>query len=188
MGQRVDISGGIVAGLGGRYATALFQLARDGGSLDAVAASLGKLNQALADSADFADLTRSPLVGREAGTRAALATADSLGLDPLAKNFLGLLAKNRRLGALPAIIRGFNSLAAAHRGETTAEVTSAHTLSDEQTQALKAKLKAMLGRDVTVDVKVDPEILGGLVVRVGSRMIDSSIRTKLDTLAHAMKG
>ncbi len=184
----MDISGGIVAGLGGRYATALFQLARDGGSLDAVAGSMAKLNQALADSADFAELTRSPLIGRDASTRAALATADSLGLDPLSKNFLGLLAKNRRLGALPAIIRGFNMLAAAHRGETTAEIVSAHTLSGEQTEALKAKLKTMLGRDVTVDLKVDPEILGGLVVRVGSRMIDSSIRTKLDTLAHAMKG
>ena len=129
-----------------------------------------------------------PLIGREAGTRAVLAAADSMQLDPLTRNFLGLLARNRRLSALPQVIAAFNQLAANHRGETTAEVTSAHTLSAEQTDALKAKLKAMLGRDVAVDLKVDPEILGGLVVRVGSRMIDSSIRTKLDTLAQAMKG
>ena len=188
MGQRVDISGGIVAGLGGRYATALFELAKDGKAIDAVSASLAKLRQALAESSDFAELTRSPVIGRDAGTRAALATADSLKVDTLTRNFLGLLGKNRRLAALPAIISGFMQLAAHHRGETTAEVTAAHHLSDDQTAALKAKLKAMVGSDVAVDIKVDPEILGGLVVRVGSRMIDSSIRTKLDTLAQAMKG
>jgi len=111
-----------------------------------------------------------------------------MGLDPLTKNFVGVLAKNRRLSQLPGVIRAFDMLAAHHRGEVTAEVVSAHPLSDDQVAALKTNLKAQTGRDVVVDLSVDPAILGGLVVKVGSRMIDGSIRTKLNTLAHAMKG
>lgn len=184
----METSGGIVAGLAGRYATALFELARDNRQIEAVSASLDKLKQALEQSPEFSQLTTSPLIGREEGTRAALATADALGLDPVTKNFLGVLGRNRRLGALRDVIRNFAKLSAAHRGETTAEVTSAHALSDDQVAALKLKLRSVLGRDVAVDLRVDPSILGGLVVRVGSRMIDSSIKTKLDTLALAMKG
>lgn len=184
----MDISGGIVTGLAGRYATALFGLARDQKQIDTVAQSLGKLRSALRESADFATLTTSPLIGREDGLKATLAAADALAVDPLTRNFLGVLAKGRRLAILGDAIRDFNKLAAYARGETTAEVTSAQALNDNQVAALKAKLAASLGRDVTVDLRVDPEILGGLVVRVGSRMIDSSIRTKLDNLALAMKG
>jgi len=184
----VDISGGIVTGLAGRYATALFELARDQKQIDTVSASLGRLRAALAGSPEFAALVTSPLIGREEGARATLATADSLGSDPLTRNFLGVLAKGRRLGILANVIRDFEKLAAHARGEATAEVTSAHPLNDEQVAALRAKLRASLGRDVAVDLRVDPSILGGLVVRVGSRMIDSSIKTKLDTLALAMKG
>lgn len=184
----MEISGGIVTGLAGRYATALFELARDAKAIDTVAASLDKLKAALAESADLAALVASPLVGREAALKSVLGVADSLKLDGTTRNFLGVVAKNRRLGQLPNIIRDFGKLAAHHRGEATAEVTSAHPLTAKQVTALKSKLKDKLGRDVAVDLRVDPAILGGLVVRVGSRMIDGSLKTKLDSLALAMKG
>lgn len=184
----METSGGIQASLSGRYATALFELARDERKLDAVSASLATLKDALANSAEFAKLTSSPLVDRAAATKTVAAIAPQLGLDPLTGNFLGVLAQNRRLGELSAVIRAFTGLVARHRGETTADVTSAHPLSDDQIDALKARLKAQTGRDVTIDLKVDPAILGGLIVKVGSRMVDGSIRTKLNTLATAMKG
>jgi len=176
-----------VAGLAGRYATALFELARDNRQIEAVSASLDRVRQALDSSPELSQLTTSPLVGRDDALRGIMAAADSLGVDPTTRNFLGVLARNRRLGTLPEVIRGFFRLYAAHRGETTAEVTSAHALDDAQVSALKTKLRSMLGRDVAVDLRVDPAILGGLVVRVGSRMIDSSLKTKLDSLALAMK-
>jgi len=116
------------------------------------------------------------------------ATSAALALDDLTKKFVGVLATNRRLGQLNAVIRAFNLLASAHKGEITAIVTSAHPLDDDQITALKAKLKAELTRDVALDLNVDPSILGGLIVKVGSRQVDSSIRTKLNTLAKAMKG
>ena len=184
----METSGGIVAGLSGRYATALFDLAHEAKSLDTVGASLATLKAALAESADFRTLTTSPLIDRTAAAKGIAGLAGALGIDGLTTNFLGVLARNRRLAALPAIIRDFNKLTAAQRGEITAEVTSAHPLDPEQQAALKAKLRAGLGADAALDLRVDPEILGGLVVRVGSRMIDSSLRTKLNTLALAMKG
>jgi F-type H+-transporting ATPase subunit delta len=185
---RVEISGGIQASLAGRYATALFELARDEKQLEAVGASLASVRTSLRDSADLQALTTSPLIGREDAVRGIAAAAGAIQLDPITSNFLGVLAQNRRLGQLESVIRYFNLLAAHHRGETTAEVTSAHPLDDDQVAALKANLKSRLGRDVSVDLTVDPTILGGLVVKVGSQMIDGSIRTKLNTLAHAMKG
>ena len=184
----MENSGGIQASLAGRYATALFELARDEKQLETVEASLGALKQALAESADFRELTTSPLITREEGARAAAATAQAMNLDPLTSRFLGVLAQNHRLAQLGNVIRAFNMLAAYQRGETTATVTSAHPLRDDQLAALKSNLKARLNRDVVVDLSVDPTILGGLVVKVGSQMIDGSIRTKLNTLAHAMKG
>jgi F-type H+-transporting ATPase subunit delta len=184
----VEISGGIQASLAGRYATALFELARDEKQLEAVGASLTAVRAGLRDSADLQALTTSPLIGREDAVRGIAAAAGAMQLDPITANFLGVLAQNRRLGQLESVIRYFNLLAAHHRGETTAEVTSAHPLDDDQVAALKANLKSRLGRDVAVDLTVDPTILGGLVVKVGSQMIDGSIRTKLNTLAHAMKG
>jgi F-type H+-transporting ATPase subunit delta len=184
----VEISGGIQASLAGRYATALFELARDERQLEAVGTSLDTLREALRDSQDLRELTTSPLIGRENALNAIKATAEALRLDPITANFLGVVAQNRRLGQLPNIIRAFNLLSAHHRGETTAEVTSAHPLNDDQVAALKSNLKSRIGRDVSVDLTVDPAILGGLVVKVGSQMIDGSIRTKLNTLAHAMKG
>jgi F-type H+-transporting ATPase subunit delta len=185
---RVEISGGIQASLAGRYATALFELARDERQLEAVGASLASVRSALRDSDDLKTLTTSPLIGREQAVQGIGAAARAMQLDPITSNFLGVLAQNRRLGQIGAVIRYFNLLAAQHRGETTAEVTSAHPLDDDQVAALKANLKSRLGRDVAVDLTVDPTILGGLVVKVGSQMIDGSIRTKLNTLAQAMKG
>ena len=184
----MENSGGIQASLSGRYALALFELARDTKSLDTVAESLGALKAALAESDEFRNLTTSPVLGREAATRAVGALAVSMGLDPLTGKFLGVLAQARRLSQLPAVIRGFETLLSNHRGETRAEVTSAHPLGKTQVTALQKSLRTRVGRDVTVDLKVDPAILGGLVVKIGSQMIDSSIRTRLNTLAHAMKG
>lgn len=184
----METSGGIVAGLSGRYATALFDLARDAKTIDAVSASLATVRAALAESADFRALTTSPMIDRADAEKGIAGLAASFGLDPLTTRFLGVLAQNRRLAALPAVIRDFDKLTAAQRGEITAEVTSAHPLDAEQQMQLKAKLRAGLGADAALVLNVDPEILGGLVVRVGSRMIDSSLRTKLNTLATAMKG
>jgi F-type H+-transporting ATPase subunit delta len=184
----VETSGGIQASLAGRYATALFELARDAHTLDAVSASLATLKTAVAESDEFRRLIASPLVGREEAKKAIAAVAPTMGLDPLTANFLGVLATNRRLGQIDAVIRAFRQLLAHHRNEATADVASAHPLNDDQVAALKAKLKQQTGRDVSIDLRVDPAILGGLIVKVGSRQVDGSIRTKLNTLATAMKG
>ncbi len=184
----MDYSGGIQASLAGRYATALFELARDERQLEAVGTSLSALREGLRDSAELRELTTSPLIGRDDALKAVKAVSASMGLDPITANFLGVMAQNRRLGQLGSVIRFFNLLAAAHRGETTAEVVSAHPLNDDQVAALKSNLKTRIGRDVAVDLTVDPTILGGLVVKIGSQQIDGSIRTKLNTLAQAMKG
>jgi F-type H+-transporting ATPase subunit delta len=184
----VENSGGIQASLSGRYATALFELARDSKSLPQVEASLATVSQALTESADFKALTSSPLIARGAAAKAVSAVAKVWQLDTTTANFLGVLADNRRLNQLPAIIRAFRDLAARQRGEIAAEVVSAHPLSKTQIDSLKAQLRTRTGRDVTVDLSVDPSLLGGLVVKIGSQMIDSSIRTRLNSLAHAMKG
>ena len=184
----MENSGGIQASLAGRYATALFGLARDQSQIDAVSRSLGHVEQAMTESADFRALVTSPLVGRGDAARTIAALAPSLEIDPLTANFLAVLAGNGRLAELTNVIRSFRSLAADHRGETTAEVTTARPLDDRQIAELKAKLKARVGRDVTIEARVDPSLLGGLVVRLGSQMIDASIKTKLNSLATAMKG
>lgn len=184
----MDISGGIQASLAGRYASALFDLARDDKTIDAVGRSLDALGQALSDSREFSQLVGSPLVGRAEAGKAFAAIASNLKLDPVTTNFLGVLARNGRKNQLPNVIRLFKRLAAEHRGETTAEVVSAHALSDDQVEALKANLKSRAGRDVAIEARIDPEILGGLIVKLGSQMIDGSLRTKLNRLAQAMKG
>jgi len=184
----VETSGGIQASLGGRYALALFELARESNGIDVVEASLSRVRDALAGSEDFRRLTTSPVVARGQAAKAMLATADELGVDPTTRNLLGVLAENRRLGQLPQIVRAFRQLAARHRGETSAEVTSAYPLDAGQVDQLRQQLRQRVGRDVSVDLSVDPQLLGGLVVRIGSQMIDSSIRTRLNSLAHAMKG
>ena len=183
-----NTGGSIGASLSGRYATALFELAAETRTIDAVEADLAKVRAAIDQSDDFKALTTSPVVAREAAAKAVLSTADELGVTGTTRNFLGVLADNRRLGELPAIIRAFRLLAARHRGEVTAEVTSAHPLGDDQVEALKQSLRQRVGRDVNVELSVDPQLLGGLIVRIGSQMIDSSIRTRLNALASAMKG
>jgi F-type H+-transporting ATPase subunit delta len=184
----VDNSGGIQASLAGRYATALFGLARDENKIDAVSRSLAALEAALGDSEDLKALVSSPLVSRADAIKAIRALGTAMKLDPTTANFLGVLARNGRLGELHNVIRLFGRLSSDARGETTAEVTTAHALDAKQLASLKTRLAARIGRDVAIDAKVDPQILGGLVVRLGSQMIDASIRTKLNTLATAMKG
>lgn len=184
----MDHSSGIRASLAGRYATALFALAKENNAIDAVQASLDTLSRAMAESDDLRALTSSPVLSREDAGKAIAATAKALGLDPLSTNMLGVLAANRRLDQIPAVIRAYSTLASDHRGEITAEVTSAHPLDDKQIDALKAQLKKRVGSDVSVSTAVDSSILGGLVVKIGSQMIDSSIKTRLNTLSQAMKG
>jgi F-type H+-transporting ATPase subunit delta len=184
----VETSGGIRASLAGRYASALFDLARDQRQIESVGKSLDALSQGLLDSKDFSELVSSPLVSRDQAGDAFAALAPQLGLDPITTNFLGVLARNGRKNELANVIRAFRRLAADHRGETTAEVVTAYPLNDDQLAALKTQLRARAGRDVTIDATVNSELLGGLTVKLGSQMIDASIRTKLNRLASAMKG
>ena len=184
----METSGGIRASLAGRYASALFDLARDQKQIESVSRSLETLNQALVDSKDLAELVDSPLVSRDEAGKALAAVGTQLNLDPVTANFLGVLAKNGRKGELRSVIRAFRRLAAEHRGETTAEVTTARPLSDDQLSALRQQLRTRAGRDVNIEATVDQNILGGIVVKLGSQMIDASIRTKLNRLALAMKG
>ncbi|MEO8176636.1 MAG: F0F1 ATP synthase subunit delta [Sphingomicrobium sp.] len=184
----METSGGIQASLAGRYASALFGLARDERQIDAVSRSLDAVGSALADSREFAGLAASPLVSRKDAAKAFAALAPELALDPITARFLGVLARNGRKNELRPIIRAFKRIAADHRGEISAEVTTAHPLKDDQVTALKAQLKSRAGRDVTLETQVDPNILGGIVIKLGSEMIDASIRTKLNRLASAMKG
>lgn len=182
------IQGNITAGLAGRYASALFDLARESNAIDGVQKSLSVLKTALADSADLSALVSSPVVGRSDAAKAIAAVAKALKLDSLTAKFLGVLADNRRLADLSGMIDAYNAIVAAHRGEVTAKVTSAHPLSAEQLKALAANLKTRVGSDVQIATTVDPAILGGLVVQLGSQLIDGSIRTRLNSFAQAMKG
>jgi F-type H+-transporting ATPase subunit delta len=183
----VDISAGIKASLAGRYASALFDLAAENGKVTAVEKDLETLGAALAESSDLAALTTNPELSRTAQSGAMAAVAKKLKLSALTVNFLGVLAANRRLAKLPAIISAFKAIAAGQRGEVTATVTSAHPLSGEQLAALKTKLTAREGRTVMLSAAVDPDLLGGLVVTIGSQRIDASIRTRLNSLAKAMQ-
>ena len=184
----MENSGGIQASLAGRYATALFGLARDENQIDAVSRSLDTLEAAMTESADFKALVSSPLIGRAEAGKTVRALTPTLGLDPITGKFIGVLADNGRLSELKSVIKAVRQLAAGHRNETTAEITSAFPLDDKQVAALKSSLKARLGRDVAIDAKVDSSLLGGIVIRHGSQMIDASIKTKLNNLALAMKG
>jgi F-type H+-transporting ATPase subunit delta len=176
-----------VSGMAGRYATALFELADAANSLDATAADLGGIASLINESDDLRRLVLSPVFGADDQARAFAAVLEKVGIKGLVANFVGLVIQNRRLFALPDMIRGFNGLLAVKRGEVTADVTSAHPLNDAQIQSLKASLKTATGRDVQLNTNVDASLLGGLVVKVGSRMIDSSLKTKLTSLKLAMK-
>lgn len=182
------IQGSITAGLAGRYASALFDLAKESNQIDDVQNSLTVLATALTESADLKALVSSPVVGRDQAGAAVASVANSLGLDSLTAKFLGVLAANRRLADVNGMIDAFRAIVAAHRGEVTATVTSAHPLSADQLAELGANLKNRVGRDVLIATHVDPAILGGLVVQLGSQLIDGSIRTRLNSFAQAMKG
>jgi F-type H+-transporting ATPase subunit delta len=173
--------------MAGRYATALFELARDENQLEATEAALTGLAASMDESEDLSRLVRSPIFSAAEQSAALTGIAKQAGLPALAANFLQLLVRNRRLFALRPIIAGFRKLAADHRGELTAGVTSAVALSPIQSEELKATLKAKTGKTITLIETVDPAILGGLVVSIGSRMVDSSIRTRLNNLKIAMK-
>jgi len=181
------------ASVPGRYASALYDLARDQKAVAAVEADLAKFSTILDASADLQRVVRSPVFSSEEQSKAVGAVLDKAGIGGIAGNFVKLLAKNRRLFAVSDMIKAYLAIAARERGEVVAEVVSAHALTDAQTADLKSTLQAFvtkqaLGKDVTIHSKVDPGLLGGLVVKVGSRMIDSSLKTKLSTLKVAMKG
>ena len=173
--------------MSGRYATALFDLARDENSIDAVKADLDRFAAMLDESADLKRLVRSPVFAAETQLKALSAVLEKAEITGVSANFLKVLAANRRLFAVSEVIRAFNALVAKFKGEATADVTVAETLSDKNLEALKAALKSVTGKDVTLDVKVDPSIIGGLVLKLGSRMVDSSLRTKLNSIKNAMK-
>ncbi|HWD25712.1 MAG TPA: F0F1 ATP synthase subunit delta [Rhizomicrobium sp.] len=175
-------------GIAGRYATAIFELAQDTNSIPAVEQDFAALKQLIAENPDFARVVRSPVFGAEDQAKAMKAVLERIGASKLGIQFVLLLASKRRLFYLGDIIAAFTRILATRRGEVHAEVTSARTLSDAELNDLKAALKSKLGRDPRLETKVDPTLLGGLVVKVGSRMIDSSLRTKLDGLRAAMRG
>lgn len=177
----------MTSGVAGRYATALFELAKEGRSLDQVEADALALEAALAESPDLRDMLASPVFTREEQGNALAAIARKMDLGPILTNTLGLMAQNRRLFVVPATLAQLKALIAAERGEVTAEIRSAKPLTKTQTEALAKTLSASVGRDVKLDVTVDPSLIGGLVVKVGSRMIDTSIRAKLAKLQTVMK-
>lgn len=177
----------IVAGVAGRYAAALFDLAREQNTLSEVEQDLGKFQQLYDESADLQRLVRSPVIAADDQARALEAVLGKAEVGALAKNFFALVARNRRLFAAPDMVRAFRALAAKARGEVTADVASAHPLTDAQADALKAALKDSVGKDVLLQTRVDPSLIGGLVVKLGSRMVDSSIKTKLQGLSLSLK-
>ena len=176
------------SGLAGRYAAALFELADEGKALDAVAGDLSSLQSALEGSEDMQRLVRSPVIDRDDQWNAMSALLDKMKANDLTKRFLGVVTENRRLFALSAIIRAYIAELAQRRGEVTADVVTAHPLNATQTRELESALKKAVGGKVAIAARVDPAILGGLIVNVGSRMIDSSLRTQLQRLKFAMKG
>ena len=179
----VDTSSGVA----GRYATALFELALEEQALEQVAVDLTRFNEALDAFEDLTRLVKSPVFSAEEQGKALAAILEKLKIEGLTRNFLLLVAKNRRLFTAPDMIRAFRAMLARHRGEMSASVTAAAKLTEGQITALKQALKAALGKDVMLDEPVDPSLLGGLVVKVGSRMIDTSLRTRLNSLKVAMK-
>lgn len=173
--------------MAGRYATALLELALEANAIEPVKAELDRFDALVAESADLTRLVRSPVFPAEQQLQALSAVLERVGIHGLAANFLKLAAANRRLFAVRDMIKAYRALVAQHKGEATAAVTVAEPLKDQHVDALRAALKSVTGKDVDLEVKVDPAILGGLVVKLGSRMVDSSLRTKLNAIKHAMK-
>ncbi|MEX2454259.1 MAG: F0F1 ATP synthase subunit delta [Rhodospirillaceae bacterium] len=177
-----------VSGVAGRYAAALFELAEEHKNLDEVAGDLAGIRRMLADSADLRRLVASPVVSRDVQGRALDAVLRKAGLSELTLRFVGVVARNRRLFALDAMCVAYRDLLARRRGEITAEITTAHPLTDSQQAALEQELRTAMGAKVSLDTRVDASLLGGMVVKVGSRMVDSSLRTKLQRLELSLKG
>ena len=177
-----------MASVAGRYASALFDLAKDGNQVPDVEAGLAKFEGLLSESSDLRRMVLSPVISAEDQGKALTALMAKAGISGITANFLKLLARNRRLFAAPDTIATFRALAAKARGEVVAEVTSAQALNESQLTALKDTLKASVGKDVRLATKVDPSLLGGLIVKVGSHMVDSSLKTKLAAMKVAMKG
>jgi F-type H+-transporting ATPase subunit delta len=180
-------SGSTISGVAERYAGSLFELAADAKAVAAVEKDLASFETMLAGSTDLKRLIESPVFSSDDQFNAISAIVKKSGMSTLTGNFLRVVAQNRRLFAVPAMIRAFRKIAAEHRGEVAAEVTSAHALTVAQQTELKTALKAVAGKDVTIAVTVDPSLLGGLVVKIGSRQIDTSLRTKLNSLKLALK-
>jgi F-type H+-transporting ATPase subunit delta len=177
----------IVSGMAGRYATGLFDLARETDAIDAVKADLERFDALIAESADLYRLVRSPVFSADEQLQALSAVLARARIGGLAAKFLKLVTTNRRLFAVRDMIRAYREMVAEHKGEATAEVTVAEPLKDEHLNALRSALKSVSGKDVDLAIKVDPAIIGGLVVKLGSRMVDTSLRTKLNAIRHAMK-
>ncbi len=176
-----------VSGVAERYARALFDLALEEKAIEAVEADLSRIEAIMDESEDFMRLVQSPVFTADEQLSAVSALLDKIGMSGTVGNFVRVVAQNRRLFSLPGIIKSFRKILSDHRGEQVAEVTSAKPLGDDDLAALKASLKEALGKDIAIHAKVDADILGGLVVKVGSRMIDSSVRTKLNSLKIALK-
>ena len=177
-----------ISGMAGRYATALFELALENKAVDAVKKDLDQFDALIADSADLNRLVRSPVFDADEQLKALSAVLAKAGIGGLAANFLRVITTNRRLFAVRDMIRGYRALVARHKGEVTAHVTVAEKLSDAHLDTLKSTLKTVTsGKDIDLDVKIDPAVIGGLIVKVGSRMVDSSLRTKLNSIKLAMK-
>jgi F-type H+-transporting ATPase subunit delta len=178
----------IISGMAGRYGHALFELALDGKAVDAIKGDLDRFDAMIAESPDLNRLVRSPVFDADSQLRALTAILDKAGITGIAANFLRVVTANRRLFAVRDMIRAYRALVARHKGEATAQVTVAEPLSDSNRDALKGALKSVTGgKDIDLDVKIDPAIIGGLIVKVGSRMVDSSLRTKLNAIKIAMK-
>jgi F-type H+-transporting ATPase subunit delta len=171
-----------------RYAAALFEIADERRVLDEVAADLRQLRAMLAESPDLARLIRSPVLPRAAQGQAVVALAETVGLSRLVRDFLAVAARNRRLFAVPAMIEAYLAELAARRGEIIAEVTAAQPLSEVQRAALEEELRRSAGRHVAVDIRVDAGLLGGIVVKLGSRLVDASLSSRLKRLQSAMRG
>jgi F-type H+-transporting ATPase subunit delta len=186
-GRHVAGEDATVSGMAGRYATALFELALEQNAVDQVAGDLRRFLALIDASEDLGRLVRSPVFSSDEQARAVSAVLERTGIGGITANFIRLVAKKRRLFAVRTMARDFFKLVARHRGEVAAQVTVAEPLSDARLNELKEALRQVTGKQVELDVKVDPAIIGGLVVKVGSRMLDTSLRTKLNALKHAMK-
>lgn len=175
-------------GVAERYATALFEMATEQNCQDSVRDDLIRIQAMLDESDDLRRLVRSPAFDRVEQGRAMLAVIDAAGIGPLVRNFVGVVAQNRRLFVLPGIFRAYHKKLADWRGEIAAEVVSATPLSDDQQSRIASALRTAMGRDVNIETRVDEALIGGMIVRVGSRMVDFSLATKLQGLRLAMKG